>query len=467
MDRWGASNAAYLFNGASSYIEMMQPLSSTAGDFGVSFWVLSSSTAPMTAFSSTSGGVAGSALDIVFNQDSAVQVDINGAPLAGLSSGAVGDLTDGNWHYILLQRDGSTMQLYVDGALASSVDSEAIFFGSASLAKIGTGSATSAAVTNYWNGALDDLQIFESPLTAAQVVAAGTLQFLPHDGVGPLTFQGKMWLLGGWNPITQPDTCSEVWSSPDGINWTFVTVAPWERRHDAGYAVYNNRMWIVGGDKNTGHYQNDVWSSADGLNWELVTDDVPWANRATQYVLTFNDRLWLMGGQQIFEPQGQAVVAYNDVYSSVDGVNWELVTPHAGWSPRGIIMNNVVFQNRMWVIGGGTYDVRTFNNDVWSSPDGVAWTQVLANAPWTPRQFHNTTVFDNKIWVFAGGDAASQGGLNDVWFSPDGLSWVQLLNTPWIARHAASAFTNNNYLWFTCGSDAQAYNDVWKLGYGS
>jgi hypothetical protein len=174
-----------------------------------------------------------------------------------------------------------------------------------------------------------------------------------------------------------------------------------------------------------------------------------------------------MGGQQIFEPQGQAVVAYNDVYSSVDGVNWELVTPHAGWSPRGIIMNNVVFQNRMWVIGGGTYDVRTFNNDVWSSPDGVAWTQVLANAPWTPRQFHNTTVFDNKIWVFAGGDAASQGGLNDVWFSPDGLSWVQLLNTPWIARHAASAFTNNNYLWFTCGSDAQAYNDVWKLGYGS
>src|SRR5579863_1082826 len=145
-------------------------------------------------------------------------------------------------------------------------------------------------------------------------MASGVLQFLPRDGAGPLTFNGKMWLLGGWNPIMQPDTNSEVWSSPDGVNWTFVTVAPWERRHDAGYVVFNNRMWIVGGDKNTGHYQNDVWSSADGITWELMTDTVPWANRATQYVLVFNDRIWLMGGQMIFETAGQEV-AYNDVYS--------------------------------------------------------------------------------------------------------------------------------------------------------
>jgi hypothetical protein len=464
-DRWGASNAAYYFNGGGSYIELTQPPSSTARDFGVGFWELSSATVPMSAFSATPGGVAGNSIDIVFNQGSAVQVDVNGAPLAGLSSGVVGALTDGNWHYIFLQRDGVTMQLYVDGALVASVENEAILFGQSSVVKLGAGSAASAAVTTSWNGALDDLQLLETPLTAAQVVAAGTMQFLPRDGVGPLTFKGKMWLLGGWNPATYPETCSEVWSSPDGLNWTFVTVAPWERRHDAGYAVLNDRMWIVGGDRNTGHYQNNVWSSADGLNWELVTDSVPWANRATQYVLAFEDRLWLMGGQQIFDPAGEAVIAYNDVFSSVDGATWELVTPHAAWSPRGIIMNNVVFKNRMWVIGGGTYDIRTFNNDVWSSPDGAAWTQVLANAPWTPRQFHNTTVYDNKIWVFAGGDAESQGGLNDVWYSPDGVEWARLLGTPWVPRHAASAFVNNNYLWFTCGSDAQGYNDVWKLGY--
>ena len=30
--------------------------------------------------------------------------------------------------------------------------------------------------------------------------------------------------------------------------------------------VADGRMWIVGGDCNQGHYQNDVWSSADGTN---------------------------------------------------------------------------------------------------------------------------------------------------------------------------------------------------------
>ena len=246
-----------------------------------------------------------------------------------------------------------------------------------------------------------------------------------------------------------------------------VTNAPWEGRHDSGYAVFNNRLWIVGGDKNTGHYQNDVWSSADGLNWELVTASVPWANRATQYVCVFNDRLWLMGGQMIFEPSAppNPVVAYNDVYSSADGITWNLENPHAAWSPRGIIMGNVVFQGRMWVIGGGTYDIRTFNNDVWSSPDGVAWTRVLAQAPWTPRQFHNIAVFDNKIWVLAGGDAEAQGGLDDVWYSSDGITWTQLEGTPWGARHAASTFVFSNGLWITCGSDAHPFNDVWKMGY--
>lgn len=464
-DRWGAPNSAYLFNGTSSYIELPDPYNSTDGDFGISFWENSSSTARMSAFSATSGGVAGAALDLVFNSGCALAVAINGTIVSDLATGTVGELTDGQWHFILLQRSGGTMQLFVDGTLAVSADNAALLFGGNSVFKLGTGSGSSATVTNFWNGALDDVQLIESPsLSAEKVAAAGALQFLPRDGVGPLTFNGKLWQLGGWNPIMQPDTDSEIWSSPDGVNWTFETVAPWERRHDAGYAVFNNRMWVVGGDKNTGHYQNDVWSSADGVNWQLMTNDVPWANRATQYVLVFNDRLWLMGGQQIFEPAGEEV-AYNDVYSSVDGVNWVLETPHAAWSPRGIIMNNVVFQGRMWVIGGGTYDIRTFNNDVWSSPDGIQWTQVLANAPWSPRQFHNTIVFDNKIWVFAGGNAQSQGGLNDVWYSPDGVTWVELQNTPWVARHAASAYVNNNYLWFTCGSDAQAYNDVWKLGY--
>jgi hypothetical protein len=60
----------------------------------------------------------------------------------------------------------------------------------------------------------------------------------------------------------------------------------------------------------------------------------------------------------------------------VDGRTWKLETASAEWSPLGLILG-VVFRDRMWVIGGGTYDVRTYLNDVWCSNDGVHWEQVV------------------------------------------------------------------------------------------
>jgi Concanavalin A-like lectin/glucanases superfamily len=464
-DRYGSNAAAYLFNGVNACISLTVGFESTAGDFALAFWAQSSVAAQMTALSASSGGIDGTSLDVVFNDGTALQVYLDGMPVPALSVGTSGEFTDGNWHFILLQRVGTALQLYVDGTLAATTTSEAIFFGSTSVMQFGCGSGASAAVGHYWNGKLDDVQIYAISLTAANIAALLTLEYLGRDGVGALSFQGKMWLLGGWNPNFVPDTNSEVWSSADGLNWTLVTIAPWQRRHDAGYAVFDNKMWIVGGDKETGHYQNDVWCSGDGVNWQQVTDTVPWANRATQYVLAFADRLWLMGGQQIFETQVPPVVAFNDVYSSVDGANWQQATPAAPWSPRGMILGNVVFQGRMWVIGGGLYDIRTFNNDVWSSPDGVHWTLVLAQAPWSPRQFQNIVVFDSKIWVLAGGDPQSQGGLNDVWYSTDGVIWTQLGATPWPVRHAATTIVHDGYLYLTGGTYAFANDDVWKMGY--
>ena len=79
-----------------------------------------------------------------------------------------------------------------------------------------------------------------------------TAAFAPRDGAGALTFAGKMWLLGGWNPgdkVNFPRICnSEVWSSTDGHTWTEVNEqAPWEGRHTAGWVVAGNNM------------QPDVW----------------------------------------------------------------------------------------------------------------------------------------------------------------------------------------------------------------
>ena len=76
--------------------------------------------------------------------------------------------------------------------------------------------------------------------------------FAPRDGGGAVSFRGRMWLLGGWNPERQwkpsfPRVCnSEVWSSVDGAEWRLeVRQAPWEGRHCAGCVVHGDKMWVV------------------------------------------------------------------------------------------------------------------------------------------------------------------------------------------------------------------------------
>lgn len=307
--------------------------------------------------------------------------------------------------------------------------------------------------------------------------------FAPRDGAGAVSFAGKMWLLGGWNPGQAhrqffPLICNnEVWSSPDGREWTLVKpntfkdrsfdpAADWEGRHTAGYAVYRDRIWIIGGDCNQRHYQNDVWNSADGRTWTLVNREVPWAPRALHYTVVHDGKIWVIGGQTMPAFGKADEVFYRDLWTTSDGVEWQQITPDEPcWSPRGMIGGSAVHQGRIWILGGGTYDTpttpkRNFYNDVWSSADGVHWKQHLAEAPWHARQYHDVAVWDGRLWVMEG--YHQQGGnRNDVWHSADGETWSELTGTPWRPRHAASLFVHNDALWMVAGNNMQP--DVWRL----
>lgn len=307
--------------------------------------------------------------------------------------------------------------------------------------------------------------------------------FAPRDGAGALTFAGKMWFIGGWNPhdkVHFPRICNnEVWSSADGATWTLVkpntfldakfdAKKDWEGRHTAGYVVHRGKMWIVGGDVNQGHYQFDVWNSADGRTWQLVNEDrpVPWGPRALHHTAAFNDKIWVIGGQTVPQFSAEKEIFYRDIWTSGDGVEWKRIEPKEPyWPQRGMIGGSVVFQDRLWLLGGGTYDTpkipqRKFFNDVWSTADGEKWTQHVDTAPWGPRQYHDVAVFDGRMWVMEG-YSTKPGNRNDVWYSADGVNWYELPGTPWAARHAASVFVHEGALWMVAGNNMQP--DVWKL----
>jgi hypothetical protein len=332
-----------------------------------------------------------------------------------------------------------------------------------------------------WSAAVQAADDPTQPQDYEWVKITTTAAFAPRDGAGALTFRGRMWLLGGWNPGDKqhfPRICNnEVWSSADGAAWTlekpnsfkdrsFDPASDWEGRHTAGYVVYRDKMWIIGGDVNQRHYQNDVWNSTDGRAWSLVNRDrpVPWGPRALHYTVVHAGKIWVMGGQTMPAFSKADEIFYRDIWTTTDGVTWRQVKPREPyWPARGMIGGSAVFKGRIWILGGGTYDTprtptRQFFNDVWSSADGVAWTRHLAAAPWAARQYHEVAVWDDRLWVLEG---YAKGNRNDVWYSADGAHWHEVPGTPWKPRHAASVFVHDGALWMVAGNNMES--DVWKL----
>lgn len=308
--------------------------------------------------------------------------------------------------------------------------------------------------------------------------------FPARDGAGALIYDDKMWLIGGWNPrdkVTNPihsDCNNEVWNSADGATWSqvkknthldksFDPTTDWEARHTAGYVVYQDKMWIVGGDPLLGHYQFDVWNSTDGIDWHWVNqgNPVPWGPRVLHYTFVFQDKIWIIGGQTLpqFAPANE--IFYSDIWNTADGIHWQKVEVTQPFSPcHGMIGGSAIFKDRIWLLGGGTYETPThpqytYNNDVWSSADGKVWERHIEHAPWRGRVYHDVAVFDERLWVLEGQSA--QGNVNDVWFSGDGENWYEVAETPWGRRHAASVFVYEGALWIMGG--CHMGRDIWKL----
>ena len=216
------------------------------------------------------------------------------------------------------------------------------------------------------------------PKYAWSAICDGDAPFAPRDGGGAISFAGRMWLLGGWNPNQAwkehfPRVCnSEVWSSVDGRSWNLVLRhAPWEGRHCAGMAAHDGKMWVVGGDCNQGHYQHDIWSSPNGIDWTCVCQEPPWGaplgGRICHLTAVFDGYIWVMGGQNMplstghyhshsFELPAGDTVYHADCWRSKDGVGWELVADDLPWAPRCMVGGSAVLNGKIYIIGGGTYD---------------------------------------------------------------------------------------------------------------
>ncbi len=258
----------------------------------------------------------------------------------------------------------------------------------------------------------------------------GGAPFGPRREIELLVFKDKLWVIGG---LSQTD----VWCSDDGEHWT-------QTCPDAGFAtgvdmgvVFRDKMWVMS--------DGGVWNSGDGRHWSKVAGDL-YGERRNASLVAFQNKLWMIGGGNWMS---------NDVWVSSNGTDWKCAVPSAPFPPRRAHIS-FVFNDRLWVLSGMGGDWSNLLRDCWSSADGIHWTRE-ASTPFMARCAFSFAVAGGKIWVI-GGDGGNFRYLNDVWVSPEGTDWKEVV--------AHAGFSNRGYhhctvfkgrIWLLTGDRA----DVW------
>jgi hypothetical protein len=287
---------------------------------------------------------------------------------------------------------------------------------------------------------------------------AGTHQYEWKPGTYPsalrpiVAFNNDLWMIGQ----------KRSWSSKDGIKWQAYDKNDWGERISMSHVFFNNRYWVSGGlDYQSSTFLNEVWSSADGKNWERTVEHADWSPRKGHTLVEYQNKLWLFGGA-IGVDGGKVSNRYiNDIWSSTDGIHWTKVVDNAPWTAREE-PRVLVFKNALWLVGGQGH------SDIWRSEDGENWEQLKKESPWKDRFDYGAEVFKNILWIYGGREHNSRNAYKDVWFSITGTDWQrQTDRAPWTARSGSNSVAFRDKLLLYGGKHtghADSFSgDIWEM----
>lgn len=208
---------------------------------------------------------------------------------------------------------------------------------------------------------------------------------------------------------------NDVWRScDDGESWESLGTAPWPARAGIAFTIFNGNMIVAGGCHGSSIgdgrlFYNDVWSSPDGKNWTQLAANASWLARSGARLVVFQQKLLLVAGEIGFTPDTQL----GDIWISNDGTDWTLHAESPAFSKRsghGV----VVVRDEVFVIAGW-HDNKCLH-DLYSSSDGVSWT-MRSNTTWDCAadscgkfDFWPVVVQDSAVLTLGGSNAYSTFG---------------------------------------------------------
>ncbi len=127
---------------------------------------------------------------------------------------------------------------------------------------------------------------------------ASNKKFLGKNISGTVvSYKNKIWVLGGGyykHPQVSRRWTNEVYSSPNGIDWRREPHPPWGGRQYADACVWNNKLWVIGGDN--GENLSDIWYMREDGSWHEFETPEGYTGRHATAVGVYNDQLVIACG---------------------------------------------------------------------------------------------------------------------------------------------------------------------------
>jgi hypothetical protein len=226
-----------------------------------------------------------------------------------------------------------------------------------------------------------------------------------------------------------------TWTSSDATNWVQQNPMYWNK------IIFTNSMFLAVGNAGA------IATSTSGSNWVFKSsgttvplNDITWANGlyvvaggyyTNSALLTSSDATtWsnrTFTSDELYGVaygSGRFVAIGDDFYpssfvslTSVDGVNWMRSASNTPAYSYGI-----AFRNGTFVLAG---------DGLWSSPDGVVWTNRYAEFP---NSFYSVTACPDLF--------VALGNAGSIVTSVDGTNWIRRSSGTWLSLYALAASSN-------------------------
>ncbi|AWX44367.1 hypothetical protein HME9304_01367 [Flagellimonas maritima] len=295
-----------------------------------------------------------------------------------------------------------------------------------------------------------------SPTLITETAAYGS-----RKATGVVVFDDKIWVIGGIDEFD--NSLDDIWSSADGENWVLEGNLPFGNIFGHELIAFNGKLWIYGGIFD-GFQSRKIFSSVDGINWVEETETTPFIQYQNSKFIVLENEIFRIAG---YSGEIDDLSVERNVYSSIDGLNWDLVSENHGFETKYGFQVETLNGRIFGMEPNPDTDINSISTR--TTTDGANWSDaVVSNIRERGANSVRTVVIDDAIVLMSipvGGPSNS----STFYESSTGENWELTTTIGSVPIRAIDcSLVNLNGELFSIGGTirnnfSQTNNTVWKL----